>query len=81
MKDFFVVYEGTPPKNEVPRMKLVIVVSNRTETRRRAEDSTDSTARRANTVSVLVETTIRKNLPPFAKASAHLAGRHLYLSA
>ena len=35
-----------------------IVVSNRAETRRRAEDSTDSTARRANTVSVLVETTI-----------------------
>ena len=45
-----------------------IVVSNRAETRRRAEDSTDSTARRANTVSVLFETTI-KQVRRFAFAS------------
>ena len=42
----------------------VIVVSNRMETRQRDENSIDSTAMRANTVSVLFETKIA-NIPDF----------------
>jgi hypothetical protein len=51
----------------------IFVVSNGNETRQRAEGGTNSTARRANTASVLFETTINREAgtPKTIKAVRH----------